>query len=90
MILKLTTIIYATEQGESTICRKCSVFSVRQKLNLDIIYINVRFQRIDILMNTLILKNLCIVFAVHCSLLHISEGKEILGSAYAQNVCNAT
>lgn len=47
------------------------MFSVRQELNLDTIYINVRFQRIDILMNTLICKisAQCLLFTAACSIL---------------------
>lgn len=66
------------------------MFSVMYEMNLDIIYINMRLQRIDILMYTLSIK-ICAQFLLFlCSLFHISEGKEILGSAYVQNVCNAT
>ena len=47
------------------------MFSVRLGLNLYIIYINVRFQRIDILMNILSLK-MCaqfLLFTAACSIL---------------------
>jgi len=47
------------------------MFFVRQKLNIEQIYINVRFQRIDILMNTSILK-MCaqfLLFTAACSIL---------------------
>ena len=55
-----------------------------------VIYINMRLQLIDILMYTLNIK-ICVQFLLFlCSLFHMSEGIEILGSAYAQNVCNTT